>query len=112
MARTCAVQVGIEATIRSPRSALRCPKRGSVLTVRAMHSVAERTSGRIAALFCCADKVGAIGVSTVGPVATLTTSAAAASGARIISSSPPAVKSYRHMLDSKAENSLGDGVGY
>jgi hypothetical protein len=49
-----------------------------------MHSVAERSSGCIAALFCCTDMGGnALGL-VVGPVAALTTSVAAASAARII----------------------------
>jgi hypothetical protein len=57
-----------------------------------MHSVAERSSGCIAALFCCTDMGGnALGL-VVGPVATLTTSVAAASAARIIRCPSPAVK--------------------
>src|SRR6478735_4130589 len=81
MARTSAVQLGMDCTIRSPRLPLRFPKRGSVLTVRAIHSVAERSSGCIAALFCCTDRVGEELGLAVGPVATLTTSVAAARAA-------------------------------
>src|SRR5215472_12002091 len=77
----------MESTIRSPRSALDPPKRGSALTARAMHSVAERISGCIAADFWCIDKSGdAAGLGAFGAMATLTSSAAAASGARIIES--------------------------
>src|SRR3954447_981315 len=90
MARTSVVQLGMDCTIRSPRLPLRFPKRGSVLTVRAMHSVAERSSGCIAALFCCTDRVGEELDFVVGPVATLTTSVAAASAARIIRYPSPA----------------------
>jgi hypothetical protein len=49
-----------------------------------MHSVVERNSGCIAALFCCTDRGGDELGLAVGPVATLTTSVAAASAARII----------------------------
>ena len=52
-----------------------------------MHSVADRISGCIAAVFCCSDKVGKAVGSVMGPVATLTISAAAVSGARMIESS-------------------------
>jgi hypothetical protein len=58
-----------------------------------MHSVAERISGCIAALFCCIDNVGESAGLAFGAVATLTMSAAAASGARIIESSSPASES-------------------
>src|SRR5215471_3467231 len=52
-----------------------------------MHSVAERISGCIAAVFWCTDKVGdSAGLGAFGATATLTSSAAAASGARIIES--------------------------
>jgi hypothetical protein len=57
-----------------------------------MHSVAERSSGCIAALFCCTDMGGNALGFVVGPVATLTTSVAAASAARIIRCPSPAVK--------------------
>src|SRR5262245_2856134 len=53
-----------------------------------MHSVAERTNDCTATLFCCADNDGGALGSIFGPVATLTTSATAASGARIISVVP------------------------
>src|SRR6516164_6600895 len=85
--RTWTAQRGMESTIRSPRSALDLPKRGSALTARAMHSVAERISGSIAADFWCIDKSGdAAGLGAFGAMATLTSSAAAASGARNIES--------------------------
>src|SRR5581483_11427795 len=87
MARTDPMQGGIESTMRSPRSAW-C-RRGSAATVRAMHSVADRTRGCIAAFFCEIDIWAAAPLgSTTGAVATLTISATAASGAKIISDSP------------------------
>src|SRR6516225_10978520 len=91
----------MESTIRSPRSALRWPKRGSALTVRAMHSVVECISDCITTLFWCTDRVGKARGSAFGAVATLTTSAAAASGARNIESPPDArilnrVREERH----------------
>src|SRR5207253_9201274 len=54
------------------------------LTLRAMQSVADRTSGWMAALRCCADMGTAAFGSVIGLVATPITSAAAANGARII----------------------------
>src|SRR5262245_19065519 len=103
MARTCAVQPDIEATIRSPRSLLRWPKRGLALTARAMHSVAERMSGCIAALFYSMDKFGESLGSRFGPVAAVTTSAAAASGARIMACPSPARPVYRPAQGRAAE---------
>jgi hypothetical protein len=52
--------------------------------LRAMQSVAVRTSGAMTALRCCADIGAAAFGSVSGLVATLITSAAAANGARII----------------------------
>src|SRR5262245_14663882 len=108
MARTCAVQPDTEATIRSPRSALRWPKRGLALTARAMHSVADRISGCIAALFCSMDKFGECLGSTVGPVADATTSAAAASGARIMRGFP---LRHRQLSDVRGRAHLKTGPG-
>ena len=84
MARTSLVQLGIAPRSDRRHCPSRCPKRGSVLTVRAMHSVAERSSGCMAALFCCTDSAGNELGFAVGQVAPLTTSVAAASAARII----------------------------
>src|SRR5262245_64603845 len=100
MARTGTTQLGMESTIRSPRSALRSLKRGSTLTLRAMHSVAERISDSIAALFWCTDRAGKARGSAFGAVATLTTSAAAASGARIIEFSSPRSEEHTSELQS------------
>src|SRR6516164_7977 len=75
---------GIESTIKSEISARAvAKKRGSSATEFAIHSVAERTSGCIAALFCCAD-MGAGGVIVADPVAMVKTSVVTASGAGII----------------------------
>src|SRR5215467_666995 len=75
---------GIESTIRPARSGRAVAKnRGSSATEFAIHSVAERTNGCIAALFCCAD-IGDGGVIVIGPVAMVTTSAMTASGDGII----------------------------
>jgi hypothetical protein len=75
---------GIESTIKSEISARAvAKKRGSSATEFAIHSVAERTSGCIAALFCCAD-MGAGGVIVADPVAMVKTSVITASGAGII----------------------------
>ena len=49
-----------------------------------MHSVAERTSGSVTALFCCADRFAAPLASLSGSVATATTRAVPKSGARIM----------------------------
>src|SRR5215471_2568063 len=101
MARTWTTQWDMDSTIRSPRSTLRSLKCGSPLTLCAMHSVVERISDSIAARLCCTDKVGKARGSAFGAVATLTTSAAAASGARNIESPPDArilnrVREERH----------------
>src|SRR5262249_56531507 len=85
--RTGRGQRVLEPPLSARGRALGPPKRGSALTARAMHSVAERISGCIAADFWCIDKVGdSPGLGAFGAMATLTSSAAAASGARIIES--------------------------
>src|SRR5262245_17693720 len=60
MARMVSMQVVIESTMRSLMSAglLLLLKRGLAETVRATHSLAERTSGRTAAFFCPVDMCG------------------------------------------------------
>jgi hypothetical protein len=53
MARTGVRQERIDSTIKSPTAARGSPaKRGSDITARTMQSVAERTSGSVAAAFC------------------------------------------------------------
>src|ERR1019366_5699750 len=90
MARTDPMQAGIESVMRSPRlDGGFLPNRGSPATAGAMHSGAERTNGCMAAFFCCVVIcVPKACGSRAGPVAMLMTSAAPASGARSIRSSP------------------------
>ena len=80
---------GMESTIKSPRSGCAAATRGSLATVLAMHSVADRTSGCIAARFCWADR-GAVGPakSVPGTVAAVTTNVTATRLAGIIDFSP------------------------
>jgi hypothetical protein len=60
------------------------------MTARTMHSVAERTSGSVAAIFCCADRLASAAGSAEGPVATATMNATPKSGADIMQSPHPA----------------------
>src|SRR5215210_9020464 len=57
MLRTWVRHGVMDSTIRSPTTPLfiEVPKRGSPVTERTMHSVAERTRGRKTAFFCCID---------------------------------------------------------
>ena len=83
MARTGATQDGIDATMRSPSPAGAVEAYyGSATTALTMQSVADRTSGRVAALLCCGDKAPVESFS--GPVATTTANAVPKSGARIM----------------------------
>src|SRR5215472_15896409 len=75
-----------------------------------MHSVAERTSDCTVTLFCCADSDGGALGSIFGPVATLTTSATAASGARIIPVVPLSGRTLATMPDTAHAKSCVERV--
>src|SRR5579863_8373154 len=59
-----------------------------------MHAVAERSSGAVAAFFCCAERFTALLLASSGSVATATTNAVPKSGARIIGSPSPVRASH------------------
>src|SRR5580658_3444897 len=84
MARTGVTQAGIDATIRSPNAAGFSSWRGSAATACTMHSVAERMSGSVAAIFSCAERRVSWAEGSKGPVATGTTHAMPKSGAKIM----------------------------
>src|SRR5438874_11778159 len=84
MARSASTQDGTDSTISSLRSPL-APKRGSATTRFAMHSVAERISGWIAAVFCRREISGApLSAFGTGPTETVNRSDSPASGAASI----------------------------
>ena len=99
MARTGATQEGIESTIKSPSWALAgLSNRGSATTACTMQSVAERTSGSVAAIFCCDERFAEAAALSSGSVATFSGngdhSAVPRSGARIMRY--PSPEPYRH----------------
>src|SRR5215210_9371815 len=107
MPRTCVRQGVMESTISSPtRPALfELANRGSAVTERTMHSVAERTSGRRTAFFCCIDMAfGGKESGTALPVSTdaVTISESPMSAPTIMVPFPSPAESFPH-----AKSALG-----